>query len=92
MCNAYKHPMDCHCGFGPPYDDLKVKIVDLPSPDDSNPSRIGDLNLKFPIRANFFNQIAKAERNEVTEPLINTLQQLADRRFGKGHVRVELQN
>lgn len=92
MCNAYRHPMDCHCGFGPPYDDVKVKIVQLPDPKDRNPSRIADLDLKFPIRARFLSQIVKTERTEVTEPLVNTLQRMADRRFGKGHVRVEVKN
>lgn len=92
MCNAYQHPMDCHCGFGPPYDDVQVEIVKLPSPEDRNPSEIADLDLKFPIRANFYREIGSTGQVEVMASLTNALQHLADTRFGKGHVRVKVKD
>ena len=29
MCNAYRHPMGCQCGFGPPYPDVDARIIKL---------------------------------------------------------------
>lgn len=91
MCNAYKHPSDCHCGFGPPYDDVQVEIRKLASPEDRNPSEIAELALRFPVvRANFYWDIKSTGRTEVMAALMSALQRLADGRFGKGNIRVKV--
>jgi hypothetical protein len=90
MCNAYQHPSDCHCGFGPPYDDVQVEIRKLPSPTDRNPSEIAELAVRFPVRANFYFEIRSTGRTEVKAAVMNALQRLADSRFGKGNIRVKV--
>ncbi|MFS8085246.1 MAG: hypothetical protein ACMG6H_06415 [Acidobacteriota bacterium] len=91
MCNAYKHPQDCRCGFGPPYDDVQVEIRRLPSPTDKNPSEIAELAVRFPVvRANFYWDINSTGKIEVRAALMNALQRLADDRFGRGNIRVKV--
>lgn len=91
MCNAYKHPSDCDCGFGPPYADVQVEIRSLASPKDRNPSQIADLGLRFPLpRANFYQDITGKGKTEVMGSLQNALQRVANDRFGKDRVRVKV--
>jgi len=91
MCNAYKHPSDCDCGFGPPYADVQVEIRSLASQKDRNPSQIADLRLRFPLpRANFYQDITGKGKTEVMGSLQSALQRVADDRLGKDSVRVKV--
>ena len=49
MCNAYRHPADCSCGFGPPYEHAEVKILKLPSPANNRTPVAAELRVRFPV-------------------------------------------
>lgn len=89
MCNAYRHPAGCQCGFGPPYPDVDVSIRKLTRRGDRQSSRVAELDLSFHIpKAIFFHLVDKVGKKRVLETTAEALQQLADNRFGKGNIKV----
>lgn len=93
MCNAYKHPSDCHCGFGPPYDEVQVEIRKLPSPADTNPKQLAELDVRFPVpRATYYSQISSTAKIEMMAAFQNSLQRLADDRFGKANFLIKVRD
>jgi hypothetical protein len=90
MCNAYNHPADCECGFGPPYP-VKVHVLKLPDPKDRNPADAGRLALEFlAIRAHFFDLLSQEERAVVMTEIGKAVQSVSDERFGDGKVRIAM--
>lgn len=92
MCNAYKHPSGCSCGFGPPYEQIEVSIVKLPSPTDLRTRRAADLSVKFPAaHAIGIEHLNRLSTVRVREAARKTLQNLADRRFGKSKIKINVE-
>lgn len=90
MCNASNHSPGCDCGFGPPYQDLRVTITRLADPQDKSPSELGRLRLVFPIpKATSYNQLDDSSKTTVLKSILVPLQSIADKRFGEGHIRIQ---
>ena len=89
MCNGYKHPPGCECGFGPPYPEVDVTVRKLISKNNRRSSRIAELDLRFHIpKASFFHLVDQSGRKRVLATAVRQLQRLADNRFGKKNIKV----
>ncbi len=89
MCNGYRHPTGCECGFGPPYPTIDVSILKLVKMGDRRSSTVAELGLKFHIpKANFFHLVDEPGKNRVLTTAVKALQRLVDKRFGKGNIKV----
>jgi hypothetical protein len=91
MCNAYKHPSGCSCGFGPPYERVEVKIVKLPSPNNIRTRVAAEVSIKFPAaRAIGVEHISRQDVGRAKAALKKFIQKKADQRFGKGKIRINV--
>ena len=84
MCNAHKHPAGCQCGFGPPYPNVGVTILNLLKSGDMRSSKVAELRLDFPLpKTKYFNLIDETGKERLLATTAEALQLLADKRFGK---------
>lgn len=89
MCNAHQHPAGCECGFGPPYPNVSVTILSLLKSGNMRSSKAAELRFSFPLpKAKYFNLIDETGKERILATTAEALQQLADKRFGKGNVKV----
>ena len=89
MCNGYRHPTGCECGFGPPYPTIDVSIRKMIKKGDRRSSTIAELGLRFHIpKANYFHLVDEPGKDRVVTTTVEALQRLADKRFGKGNIKV----
>lgn len=91
MCNAYRHPNGCRCGFGPPYDGIEVEIISLAPATDTRTRRAANLRLHIPLGHKIASKLfVPARTMRVKEALRGSLQRIANRRFGQRKVRVQV--
>lgn len=89
MCNAHKHPAGCECGFGPPYPNVSVTILSLLESGNMRSSKAAELHLSFPLpKAKYFHLLDETGKEKILAMIAEVLQPLADKRFGKGNIKV----
>ena len=89
MCNAFRHPAGCECGFGPPYPEIDVSVRKLINKEDMRSSKVAQLDLKLHIpKAAFFHLVDNIGKRRILSTAAKELQRLANKRFGKGKIEV----
>lgn len=82
MCNAWNHQDGCECGFGPPYDYIKI-VRSTFADDTSDPSLAGRFIISIPI-ADAEKPDVLAAQTALIASLEEALQSIAQKRFGDG--------